>query len=87
MNSFYRGIKGGTQLNTAQRHITNSNCCGRCPRPRVPENSSRASPFVLFSGTTFGAGDICYAKSYYLPQTSVTCNVRRHNKGNYFQRM
>ena len=24
------------------RRITNGNCCGRCSRPRVPENSSRA---------------------------------------------
>ena len=57
--------------------LTNGNCSGRCSRPRVPENSSRALPFVLFSYTTFGAGDICFAKSYNLPQTSVTCNVMR----------
>ena len=28
--------------NTPLRRLTNGNCCGRCSRPRVPENSSRA---------------------------------------------
>ena len=27
--------------NQPKLHITNGNCCGRCSRPRVPENSSR----------------------------------------------
>jgi len=33
--------------------LTNGNCCGRCPRPRVPQKSSRATPFVVFCSTTF----------------------------------
>jgi len=35
-------------------HITNGNCCGRCPRPWVPENSSRRlAPLYCFLPTHF----------------------------------
>jgi len=34
-------------------HITNGNCCAACQAARVPQNRSRALPFVRFCGTTF----------------------------------
>ena len=62
-----------------KRHLTNGNCCGRHSRPRVPENSSRATPFVLFSSTTFCRLLELFHNSFIATaKTSVTCNVMRH---------
>jgi hypothetical protein len=38
----------------AKRHITNGNCSGGDKRRlRVPQNPSRAAPFMVFCSTTF----------------------------------
>jgi len=45
------------QKNTSDflRRLTNGNCCGRCSRPLVPENSSRAiRPLCCFLPPHFG---------------------------------
>jgi len=57
-------------LKTAQLHITNGNCYAAYPAARVPENCSRAAPFVQFSSTTFGAG----VNTSYCP---ITCPKRQ----------
>jgi len=63
----------------AKLRLTNGNSFGRYSRPRVPENSSQALPFVLFSSTTFCRLLELLRNSFIATaKTSVTCNVMRH---------
>jgi len=54
-------------------HSAGHKLCG----PRFQKTAVELGPLYGFVSTTFGAGDICFAKSYYLPQTSHTWNEGR----------
>ena len=56
--------------------LTNGNCYAAYSAARVPENCSRASPFVQFSSTTFCRLLELLRNSFIATaKTSVTCNV------------